>query len=68
MTMPHTQLEESVIMDFKFLNRQHFISLAFLFLSFGVFAQKMTTVKGKIVDAGTKEPIPFATIAFMRCV
>ncbi|MBK8561965.1 MAG: carboxypeptidase-like regulatory domain-containing protein [Saprospiraceae bacterium] len=53
-------------MDFKFLNRQHFISLAFLFLSFGVFAQKMTTVKGKIVDAGTKEPIPFATIAFMN--
>ncbi len=52
-------------MHFKFPNRQFLLSLVFLVLSVSMFAQKMTTVKGKVFDSETKEPLPFVTIAFM---
>jgi hypothetical protein len=35
-----------------------------LLLSSAAFGQKLTSVKGKIIDKDTKEPIPFATVAF----
>ncbi len=38
--------------------------LAFVGFSTNLSAQKFTKVKGKVVDANTKEPLPFVNIAF----
>jgi hypothetical protein len=52
-------------MDFLKIKNQLFFSLLLtLFASVG-FAQKMTTVKGLVVDADTKESLPFVNIAFL---
>jgi len=42
-----------------------FIVLLTMMLSVNVSAQKMTRVYGKVVDAQTKEPLPFVTIFFV---
>ncbi|HFA47396.1 MAG TPA: carboxypeptidase-like regulatory domain-containing protein [Bacteroidetes bacterium] len=41
-----------------------YTGLLFLFLASNVFSQKMTTVKGTVIDAGTKEPLIFVNVAF----
>ncbi len=41
------------------------ISLFTLLFGPSLFSQKMVTVKGKVVDADTKEPIPFADVYFL---
>jgi hypothetical protein len=47
--------------DFKIENILLFI---LLFVAQGVFAQKVTKVKGIVMDAKTGEPIPFAAVSF----
>lgn len=51
-------------MDFTTLKKQLALGLFFLLLSSAAFSQKMTIVKGKVLDADTKEPMPFVNIAF----
>ena len=36
-----------------------------LFYSMG-FAQEMTKVRGKVIDADTKEPLPFVNVTFLN--
>jgi len=43
---------------------QLLLSLIFLLFSVSAFAQKMTTVRGTILDADTKEPLPFVNVSF----
>jgi|GEM_PF-2159721 len=43
---------------------QLILSLIFLLFSVSAFAQKMTTVRGTILDADTKEPLPFVNVSF----
>lgn len=38
--------------------------ISFILFSFTVVAQELTKVKGKVMDAGTGEPIPFAAVSF----
>lgn len=38
--------------------------IPFLLFVFSVSAQEMTKVKGKVIDAQTEEPIPFAAVTF----
>ena len=50
-------------MNIKFL---HINILLFILLgSFSIQAQKMTRVYGKVIDAQTKEPLPFVTVYFV---
>lgn len=51
-------------MDYKNSKFLLAFSLFSLLFSLGVFAQKMTTVKGKVFDADTKEPLPFVNVLF----
>lgn len=51
-------------MNFSNLKKQLAFGLFFSLLSLAAFSQKMTTIKGKILDADTKEPMPFVNIAF----
>jgi len=50
----------------KFINILFLTGFSILFLNTNQsFAQKMTIVKGKVVDAKTQEPLPFVNIAFV---
>ena len=51
-------------MDFKISKHTLAFSLFFLLFSLGGFAQKLTSVRGKIIDKATKEPMPFVTVGF----
>jgi len=46
------------------LRNQLLLSLFLLLFSSLAFGQKLTSVKGKVIDKETKEPVPFATVAF----
>ena len=51
-------------MNFTNLKSHLFFSLFLLLLSSTAFAQKLTSVRGKIIDKDTKEPLPFVTVGF----
>lgn len=51
-------------MDFRQIKTFFFATLALLFLAPAAFSQKMTTVKGIVIDAETKEPMPLVNISF----
>lgn len=40
------------------------LTIVFLTLSMSVSAQKLTKIKGTVIDADTKEPLPFVNIVF----
>jgi hypothetical protein len=42
------------------------IFLFTVFLFFSGFAQQMTKIHGKVIDANTKEPLPFVNIRFLN--
>lgn len=45
----------------------NFLLVLFLFLvGTGVSAQEVTTISGKVIDAHTKEPLPFVNISFVN--
>ncbi len=46
-------------------NRKIGLSLIFSLLTMAAFSQKMTTVKGVVIDADTKETLPLVNIAFV---
>ena len=52
-------------MKFLRFNNQLLLGLLLCLLPTFVFSQKMTKIKGSVVDAGSKEPIMFANIAFV---
>ncbi len=52
-------------MDFLKIKNQLFLGLFLCLFASAGFSQKMTTVKGLVVDADTKEPLPFVNIAFL---
>lgn len=47
-------------------NLKNHLLLSLLLLLFSTigFSQKLTSVKGKVIDKDTKEPVPFATVGF----
>ncbi len=50
---------------FKSLSIKRLLAFSFLILLFfNVSAQKFTKIKGTVLDANTKEPLPFVNIAF----
>lgn len=51
-------------MNYKFLYRKLFLLSFFLFFTSLLFAQTPTVVSGTVVDANTKQPLPFVTVAF----
>lgn len=53
-------------MDFLKYKHHFVLSLFFSLLAFSAFSQKMTVVKGTIVDADNNEPVMFANIAFVE--
>ena len=60
------QIEElSYFMKFLKFNNQLLLGLLFCLLPAFVFSQKMTKIKGTVVDADSKDPIMFANIAFV---
>lgn len=52
-------------MKFSKPSNQLLFSLLFCLMSTFVFSQKMTKIKGSVVDSETKEPIMFANVAFL---
>jgi hypothetical protein len=52
-------------MDFQTKKNQLLLSLLLCCFSSAIFSQKMTIVKGVIVDADTKEVLPLVNIAFL---
>jgi hypothetical protein len=62
--MSHTHIASPLIMSFKYFKIFFSICLISLRCIGGADAQKITTLKGKVLDADTKEPIPFVNIAF----
>ncbi len=51
-------------MNFTNLKNHLIFSLFLLLFSSTAFAQKLTIVKGTVIDKDTKEPLPFATVGF----
>ncbi|MCF8245470.1 MAG: DUF5686 and carboxypeptidase regulatory-like domain-containing protein [Saprospiraceae bacterium] len=51
-------------MNFTNLKNHLLFSLFLLLFSSTAFSQKLTSVKGKVIDKETKEPLPFATVGF----
>ncbi len=52
-----------IINGFK-IKRIFLFSFFGVLLSFGINAQKLTKIKGTVLDAKTKEPLPFVNISF----
>ncbi len=51
-------------MDFHFI-KKHLLFFLFCCLSTALFSQKMTIVKGTVIDADTKEPLLLVNISFV---
>jgi hypothetical protein len=50
----------------NYYNSFYLVFAALLFLiSFSVDAQKLTKIRGKVIDSQTKEPLPFVSIVFV---
>ncbi len=62
--MPLSAFDENYIMSFLKFNKRPILSFSFALIALTAFSQKMTIVKGVIIDAETKETLPLVNLAF----
>jgi len=64
-SFPNHFPSQKQIMGYKTYKLRILFGLTVLFFSTGLFSQKFISIKGKVLDGATKEPLPFVSISFV---